>query len=55
MKYFIRSHFTDWHEVSEEQFETFKNTMCKNAQAIPSEEKEAWFMSKYGRIEKEDK
>lgn len=55
MKYFIRSHFTDWHEVPEEQFNRFKKTMCSFTPGIPASEKETWFMRKYGKIEKEDK
>lgn len=48
--YLIKSHFTDWHEVSPARFEEYKANWMAHAQAIPADQKEAYFMAHHGQI-----
>lgn len=51
MKYFVKSFFHGWTEVSKEQFDKFVEAKRNNIPAIPEDQKDA-HVSKYCRIER---
>lgn len=45
-RYFVKSHFTGWHEVTEKAFNDFCENIRKNATAIRSEEMENYIKTR---------
>lgn len=49
-KYYVRSHFYGWREVSKEQFDSFVEHLRKNATGITADKKEEYIQT-HTRIE----
>ena len=45
-KYYVKTYFQDWHEVSKEQFDSFVAHLRKNATGIPADKKEAYIQTR---------